>query len=319
MIKILVVADWKNGVLKNSTAELVSKALELDAEVGGIIFGYKVESLIAKLAAIGTSTQFVADNPTLKHPPASLTTALIVDAAQKLEADQIWFTSSEMAKDIAPRVASQLEAGCCTDIIKLELDGDNLVAYRPAMAGKVVQKIRVETAKAVVIARAGAFTVNEVTAGSENVIRLTPPQTDMRTVIKEILTETGDEIDLVEANIVVSCGRGAKDEKGVAVVKGLATDLKAGFGASRAMVDAGFMPHNSQVGQTGKMVAPSLYIACGISGAIQHIAGMNSSKVVVAINTDPDAPIFELADYGIVGDLFTVIPVFQEELKKVVG
>lgn len=194
-----------------------------------------------------------------------------------------------------------------------------MIVYRPAVAGKVVQKVEVKTARTVVIVRAVAFDPKEGLSGSENVTQLDVPEADLRAVIREVLAETGGAIDLADANIVVSCGRGAKNDEGVLVVKGLAEDLAAGFGSSRAMVDAGFMPHEAQVGQTGKVVAPTLYIACGISGAIQHLAGMNGSKVIVAINKDPDAPIFEIADYGIVGDLFTVIPIFREELKKVRG
>lgn len=319
MTKILVVADIKNGALKGSSFELVSKAAGLGAEVGGVLFGDGVASLAGALASAGTSAQFVADDPALGRSTSGTMAALVVDAAKQFEADQVWFASSEAAKGTAPRVAAQLDAGCCTDIIDIELDGDKVIIYRPAIAGKVVEKVQVDAAKAVIVARAGAFDAKEGLSGSENVTQLSVPEADLRAVIKEVLTEAGGDIDLADANIVVSCGRGAKNEEGVALVKALADELGAGFGSSRAMVDAGFMPHDAQVGQTGKVVAPTLYIACGISGAIQHLAGMNGSKVIVAINKDPDAPIFEIADYGIVGDLFAAIPVFREELKKVRG
>ncbi len=319
MTKILVVGDIKNGALKNSSAELVSKATDLGAEVAGLLIGEGVAGLAGALATVGTKAQFIADDASLGKATSGTLADAVVDAANQFGADQVWFASSERAKGAAPRVAAQLDAGCCTDIIDIEQDGDKTIVLRPAVAGKVVQKVQVEAAKAVMIVRAGAFDAKEGLSGSENVTSLTVPQADLRTVIQELLTEAGGEIDLADANIVVSCGRGAKNEEGIALVKGLASELGAGFGSSRAMVDAGFMPHDAQVGQTGKVVAPTLYIACGISGAIQHLAGMNGSKVIVAINKDPDAPIFEIADYGIVGDLFAAVPVFQEELKKVRG
>ena len=153
----------------------------------------------------------------------------------------------------------------------------------------------------------------------ENIIKLTIPETDLRAVIKELLSDASGEIDLADADIVISVGRGAKDQAGVDLVKALASDLQAGFGSSRAMVDGGFMAHNKQVGQTGKIVAPTLYMAIGISGAIQHLAGMTGSKTILAVNKDPEAPIFNVADYGIVGDLFEVVPILQEEIKKIRG
>jgi electron transfer flavoprotein alpha subunit len=177
--------------------------------------------------------------------------------------------------------------------------------------------VKVNTKKLVAVVRAGAFEATKGITGTENVVKLSPPEPDLKALIKKILTDASGEIDLADANIVVSVGRGAKDMAGVNLVKELATDLRAGFGSSRAMVDAGFMAHNKQVGQTGKIVAPALYMAIGISGAIQHLAGMNGSKVILAVNKDPEAPIFNVADYGIVGDLFEVVPILREEIKKI--
>ena len=148
-------------------------------------------------------------------------------------------------------------------------------------------------------------------------IQLSSPPPDLKAVIKELVSDASGEIDLADADIVISVGRGAKDQAGVDLVKQLASDLSAGFGSSRAMVDGGFMPHNKQVGQTGKIVAPTLYMAIGISGAIQHLAGMSGSKVILAVNKDPEAPIFNVADYGIVGDLFEVVPILREEIEKI--
>ncbi|WP_281491968.1 electron transfer flavoprotein subunit alpha/FixB family protein [Desulfosarcina cetonica] len=216
-------------------------------------------------------------------------------------------------------MAAQLDVACATDITDVILNGDQIEIVRPAIANKVKQRVKVNTPKLVAVVRAGAFEAEEGISGSENVVKLAAPAADLKAVIKEIVSDASGDIDLADADIVVSVGRGAKNQEGVDLVKALADELKAGFGSSRAMVDAGLMPHNKQVGQTGKIVAPTLYMAFGISGAIQHIAGMSGAKVILAVNKDPEAPIFNLADYGIVGDLFEVVPVLREEIKKVRG
>ena len=320
MAKILVVADIKKGALKSSNAELLSQASKLNAEVAVVAVGPGTKGMAAELANLGSATQYVADDESLATPTSCAMATAVVDAAQQFGAELVWFASSEAAKAAAPRVAARMNAGCATDIVSIEMDGDAVVIQRPAVAAKVLQKVKFKSSPAVVVVRSGAFDAIEGgVGGTENVVELSIPESDPKVLIKEILTEAGGEVELTDADVVVSVGRGCKDADGVALVKGLADDLKAGFGSSRALVDADLMPHEAQVGQTGKVVAPSLYIAVGISGAIQHLAGMNGSKVIVAINKDPDAPIFEVADYGIVGDLFEVVPIFREELAKLRG
>ncbi|WP_300465288.1 electron transfer flavoprotein subunit alpha/FixB family protein [Desulfobacula sp.] len=317
MAKILVIADIKQGVLKGSTAELLSKARAMGAETAVVAVGSNIESLAPDLAAAGSDTQFIADDPSLEQFSAGPYASCIVDAAKQFEATLIWFGFSESGKAAAPRVAAQLNAACATEITDATLEGDEIQVIRPAIAGKVIQRIKVNTEQLVAVVRAGAFEATEGITGTENVVKLTAPAADLKAVIKEIISDASGEIDLADADIVISVGRGAKDQAGVDLVKELANDMKAGFGSSRAMVDGGFMAHNKQVGQTGKIVAPTLYMAFGISGAIQHLAGMNGSKVILAVNKDPEAPIFNVADYGIVGDLFEVVPVLREEIKKV--
>jgi electron transfer flavoprotein alpha subunit len=241
----------------------------------------------------------------------------VVDAANQFNADQVWFGFSESGKTLAPRVAAKLSAACASEIIDVNLDNDKVEVIRPAIAGKVTQRIKINAGILVAVVRAGAFEASQDVKGTENAVSLSIPPADLKAVIREIISDASGEIDLADADIVVSVGRGAKDQSGIDLVRALADDLGAGFGSSRAMVDNGLMAHNKQVGQTGKIVAPNLYIAMGISGAIQHLAGMNGSKVILAVNKDPEAPIFNVADYGIVGDLFEVVPVLREEIKKI--
>ncbi len=317
MAKVLVIADIKQGVLKGSTAELLSKAKALGAETAVVAIGSNIEGLAPELAQAGSDTQYIADDPSLELFSAGPYAACVVDAARQSGADLIWFGFSESGKTAAPRVAAQLEAACATEITDVTLDGDQIEIVRPAIANKVMQRVKINSAQLVAVVRAGAFEATEGITGSENIVKLSPPAPDVKAVIKELVSDASGDIDLADADIVISVGRGAKDQAGVDLVKELASELNAGFGSSRAMVDGGFMAHNKQVGQTGKIVAPTLYMAIGISGAIQHLAGMNGSKVILAVNKDPEAPIFNVADYGIVGDLFEVVPVLREEIAKV--
>jgi electron transfer flavoprotein alpha subunit len=317
MTKILVVADTKQGTLKKSTLELISKAKTITENVAVVVVGHKVDELLPELIQAGSDTQYLANDVKLELFSAAAYSNCVIQAVNQYAAEQVWFAFSESSKAVAPRVAARLNSVCATEITDISIENNKVIITRPAIAGKVHQKVQFNTSPAVVIVRAGAFDVEGEYSGTENTQNLDIPEMDIRAAIQKIIQEAGEEIDLADADIVVSVGRGVKDKTGVELVKGLAKDLKAGFGSSRAMVDASEMPHNSQVGQTGKIVSPTLYFAIGISGAIQHVAGMNGSKVIVAVNKDPEAPIFNVADYGIVGDLFEVVPILREEIKKV--
>jgi electron transfer flavoprotein alpha subunit len=317
MAKVLVIADIKQGVLKSSTAQLLSTAKAIGAETAVVAIGNNIGSLVPNLVNAGSNTQYIADDPSLEMFSAGPYASCIVDAAKQFGASLIWFGFSESGKAVAPRVAARLDIACATDITDVKLDGDQIEFTRPAITNKVLQRVKVNSTQLVAVVRAGAFEATAGITGTENIVKLTAPAADLKAVIKQIISEASGEIDLSDANIVVSVGRGAKDQAGIALVKELADDLKAGFGSTRAMVDAGFIPHYKQVGQTGKIVAPTLYMAIGISGAIQHLAGMKGSKVILAVNKDPEAPIFNVADYGIVGDLFEVVPILREEIKKI--
>ncbi len=315
MTKILVFADIKQGELKGSTAELLSKARSMGAQTAVVAAGNNLSGLLPSLANAGSDTQYVADDAGLEVFSAGPFASCVVDAAGQFDADLIWFGFSESGKTLAPRVAAQLNAACATEITDIKWEGGQGEITRPAIANKVMQRVKINTDKLVAVVRAGAFEADPDISGTENVVTLTPPAADLKAVIRELLSDAGNDIDLADADIVISVGRGAKDQAGVDLVKELADDLNAGFGSSRAMVDGGFMAHNKQVGQTGKIVAPTLYMAIGISGAIQHLAGMNGSKTILAVNKDPEAPIFNVADYGIVGDLFDVVPILRSEIK----
>ena len=317
MTKILVVADIKQNALKKGTLELISKARTLSENVAVVAIGNHIEGLIPELAQAGTDTQYLANDNKLEMFSASSYANCVIQAVKQYQAEQVWFAFSESSKATAPRVAARFKSACATEITDISIENGKVIVNRPAIAGKVYQKIQFNTSPAVVIVRAGAFDIDGEYSGTENIHNLEIPETDLRAVIQKIIQDAGEEIDLADADIVVSVGRGVKDQTGVDLVKALAKDLKAGFGSSRAMVDAGVMPHNSQVGQTGKIVSPTLYFAIGISGAIQHVAGMNGAKVIVAVNKDSEAPIFNVADYGIVGDLFEVVPILRNEIKKV--
>ena len=317
MAKVLVIAEIKQGVIKSSTTELLSKAKAIGAEAAVVAIGSNIESLIPGLVNAGSDTQYVADDPGLELFSAAPYASCVVDAAKQFGADQIWFGFSESGKAVAPRVAAQLDAACATEITDVTLQGGQIEVYRPAITNKVMQRVKVNIERLVAVVRAGAFEATEGITGTENVVKLSPPAPDLKAVIKELVSDASGDIDLADADIVISVGRGAKDQAGIDLVKELANDLNAGFGSSRAMVDGGFMPHGKQVGQTGKIVAPNLYMAFNISNAIQHLAGMNGSKVILAVNKDPEAPIFNVADYGIVGDLFEVVPILREEIKKI--
>jgi len=317
MSKILVVAGHKSGNLKDSSKELLGFASGLGAEVSAVVIGSGVSTVADEAAGQGAATVYVADDASLEVYSTALYTGLVVDAAQQSGATQIWLTSTEIGRDLTPRVAARLDVGALSDVTKLEVNGEHITAYRPCMATKLVQEVRFKHDGIRVLSiRAGSFEVIEKAPTSANAVSLALPEADSRLEPLGVEVEVSNEISLNEAPIVVSVGRGAGGPDGCESVRPLAQQMGAAFGASRAVCDAGWLPHKHQVGQTGTQVKPNLYVALGISGAIQHLAGMSGSKTIVAVNKDPDAPIFKVADYGIVGDLFKAVPVMQEEVAK---
>jgi electron transfer flavoprotein alpha subunit len=226
------------------------------------------------------------------------------------------FSATSTGKDLAPRVAARVKQGCATDVTVLSVDGGKIIATRPVYAGKALQQVRLNGLPAIVSIRPNTFAVvANARAGTQETVAV--PAFTARVKVKEIKAAATATLDVAEAPVVISGGRGLKEPVNFKLLEDLAAAFgNAAVGASRAVVDAGWREHGAQVGQTGKTVSPGLYIAVGISGAIQHLAGMRTAKVIVAINKDKDAPIFKVADYGLVGDLFEILPRFTEEVKK---
>ena len=317
MSRILIVIELNNGEVKKNSLELLSFAKSLGLESDAVLIGSGISGQADVLAGQGASTVYLGDDASLEIYNTEQYTALVSDALEKSGATQVWLSSSELGRDLAPRVAARQGVGALSDVTQLEVNVDEITAYRPCMATKVIQKCKFsKDGLRVISVRSGFFAADETSPATAKTVSLSIPEGHSKLKVKEVQVEVSDEVELNEASIVVSAGRGVGGTEGCDFVKPLATDLGAAFGASRAVCDAGWLPHKHQVGQTGTMVTPDFYFALGISGAIQHLAGMSGSKVIIAVNKDPDAPIFKVADYGIVGDLFKAVPVLREEVQK---
>jgi len=320
MAGILVFVEQRNGVIRQASLQALSEAnRQAGVDVTAVLVGSEIGDLAAELGASGAAKVFVADDLNLALYSAEGYGEAVTKAVEAAAPDAVFFAGTAMGRDLAPRVAAKLGVGALADVVAFEKDGDQLVARRPVYSGKAFATADSAGVKPQVISlRPNVFAAEE-TGGTADVVALDGLSLTIRAVIKELVDTGAGEVDVAEADIIVSGGRGLKGPENFALIRELAYALGGAVGASRAAVDAGWSEHKRQVGQTGKVVSPSLYVACGISGAIQHLAGMNSSKIIVAVNKDPDAPIFKIADYGIVGDLFQVVPPMVEEVKKLAG
>ncbi len=308
----LVIAEHDKAGLKSATHHVVSAAQKIGGDIHVLVAGHEA-SAIARAASnvAGVTKVLHADAPQFASPTAEGIAALALGLAAPYS--HILLPSTSFGKDAAPRIAALLDVAQISDVIAVE-SADTFV--RPIYAGNAFATVQSGDAKRVITVRVTAFDAATVNGGSGLVEPVAaPPDRDEVRVIGQELTKS-DRPELTNARIVVSGGRGLQKGENFKLLEALADKLNAAIGASRAAVDAGFVPNDYQVGQTGKIVAPDLYIAVGISGAIQHLAGMKDSKVIVAINKDPEAPIFQIADYGLVGDLFEIIPQLTEELSK---
>ena len=312
---ILAFAEQKAGQVRAVADEVLSTAAARAAELGGsahalVLGGPGVGDGVGGLGAYGAARIRVAEDDALAEYSPAIYASVVAEVARSGAYDAILFPATAQGKDLAPRVAALLDTPLASDITRLEVDGGELVAVRPIYAGKALARIRFQASPAVLSLRPNSFGAEEVgAAGAVEALSPTiPPDGGMRTV--EFQPAEGGSVDVSEASVIVSGGRGMKDPEHWTLLEDLRDALGPGtaLGASRAVVDAGWRPHSEQVGQTGKTVAPMLYFAIGISGAIQHLAGMRTSQTIVAVNKDADAPIFGVADYGIVGDALEVLP-----------
>ncbi len=317
MAGILVFIEQRDGEIRKASLQALSEAKRLGVgEVTAVLPGAGVADAAAGLGAYGAAKVFVADDASLQLYSAEGYADAVCKAAEQVQPSAVFFSATAMGKDLAPRAAARLGVSALADVTGISVDGDAFTARRPVYSGKAFAEVdNGGKSPAVLSLRPNVFAAEE-TGGSAEVVTLAVSGT-IRAVVKELQATGGGELDVAEADIIVSGGRGVKED--FSLIRELAQHLGGAVGASRAAVDAGWIEHSHQVGQTGKVVSPSLYVACGISGAIQHLAGMSSSKIIVAINKDADAPIFKVADFGVVGDLFKVIPPMVEEIKKLKG
>lgn len=318
MGKILVFVESSNGKIKRSAQELLSAAKRSGQPVAALVGGSQVDQYANEVAAFGaTEVHAFKDAAFDQYNPESFS-EMMAQAVAAIQPTVILASASSLGRDLFPRVAARLDTGVVSDCTDLSFQGEDVTAKKPVYSGKAFAKMGFDNSPVkIVLMRANQLPIDPPQTGATaNVIAHTFSKPDLKTLIKEVVKGASEKMDLTEANIIVSGGRGLKEAANFKMLHDLADVLGATVGASRAVVDAGWVSHGMQVGQTGKTVAPSLYIAVGISGAIQHLAGMSGAKVIVAINNDANAPIFQKATYGIVGDLFDVLPKLTEEFKK---
>ncbi len=315
---VFVITEQRDGAFRKVSFEAVSEGRRvadgLGADVTAVVVGSAIEGLAAELEKYGPDKILVADDPALADYTTDAYTNVIADLVQSVEPAVILLGASAQGKDLSARLAARLDAGLAMDCTAVKLDGGKLICTRPMFGGKIFADVEIDGALQMVAIRPN---VMDITETSKECVTEKPAVRvgDVKTTVAEKSMDTGDKVELTEADIVVSGGRGTAGE--FEAIEQLAAALGGAVGASRSAVDEGWRPHSDQVGQTGKVVSPGLYIACGISGAIQHLAGMSTSKYIVAINKDPEAPIFSKADLGIVGDLFDLVPAATEEVKKI--
>ncbi|MCM3768360.1 electron transfer flavoprotein subunit alpha/FixB family protein [Neobacillus niacini] len=317
--KVLVLGEVRDGSLRNVSFEAVAaaKTVAEGGEVVGVLIGDAVSSLGVELVKYGADRVVVVEEEKLKQYTSDGYSQALLAVVDQEQPEGLVFGHTALGKDLSPKIAAKLGSGLISDATAVEVAGGNVVFTRPIYSGKAFEKKIVTDGLIFATVRPNNIApLEKDESRTGEVSSLSVEIKDLRAIIKEVVRKATEGVDLSEAKVVVSGGRGVKSEKGFAPLKELADVLGGAVGASRGACDAEYCDYSLQIGQTGKVVTPDLYIACGISGAIQHLAGMSNSKVIVAINKDPEANIFKVADYGIVGDLFEVVPMLTEEFKK---
>jgi electron transfer flavoprotein alpha subunit len=321
---VMVIAEQRDGDIRKVSYEIVSEGRRLADSLGqavtAVLLGSGVKDKAATLGHYGADRVLVADDPRLETYTTDAYVAVIAEVVKANDPAILLLGGSAQGKDLSARLSARLGVSTAQDCTAFSIESGNLVALRPIYAGKAYAKVSfVDSWPQMAVARPNVMSMNEPdTSKSTEVVDASFSLDDsaLKTKVVESIRDESGKVDLTEADKIVSGGRGMKGPDGYGILEELADVMGASVGASRSAVDAGWRPHSDQVGQTGKVVSPNLYIACGISGAIQHLAGMSTSKVIVAINKDAEAPIFQKADYGVVDDLFNIVPAFTEEVKK---
>lgn len=321
---VLVLAESSGAVFRKSSFEAVTagRALAdlLNAREHVLAIGNNLKDHAGELGKYGADNVLLAEDPSLALFHSDYYRQLALEAIKRINPSIILIAATSAGKDLAPRLAIQLDTALASECTQLELEDGKLVATRPAYAGKVLLRVKISSSPSIATLRPNVFTAKEIVpAKKPSVEEIEFRRSDSRMTVKEFVTQGAKKLDLTEASVIISGGRGMGGPQNYNILEELANVMGGVVGASRASVDAGWRPHSDQVGQTGRTVSPTLYIACGISGAIQHRVGMINSKVIVAINKDPEAPIFGFADYGIVGDVFEVVPALTREMKAFYG
>jgi electron transfer flavoprotein alpha subunit len=319
---VWIVAEQRDGALRKVSFEIASAARKLADELGdevcAVLVGSGVEGLAPELAKYGVDKVYVADDAVFADYTTDAYSAAVAKVVKENDPAILLLGSSVQGKDLSASLAGKLATGLASDCVEVSIADGKLLAIRPMYAGKCFGEIVIDTTPQMAALRPNVFAMAENAKAGE-VVKFDAGVAagDLKTKVVETQKDTSGKVDLTEADVIVAGGRGMKGPEGYGILEDLAELLGAAVGASRAAVDAGWRPQSDQVGQTGKVVSPNLYIACGISGAIQHLAGMSSSKYIVAVNKDEEAPIFAKADYGIVDDLFKVVPEITAEAKKI--
>ncbi|MEC0239720.1 electron transfer flavoprotein subunit alpha/FixB family protein [Paenibacillus dokdonensis] len=318
----VVVAEVRGGSLRQVTLEAlqaVSIACQEGDSTAAILIGSQTTKLASELAGYVDGKIYSIDHPELEIYNPETYLNVMKSVFERVTPDVVVLGHTAQGRDLGPAIAAHLGAGQISDVIAIEKSDDDEAVYtRPLYAGKAFEQKQFTGGAQVVTIRPNNINPSEAAASAGEVIELEyAPSASLRSIVKDVVRKTSGKVDLTEAKIVVSGGRGVKSAEGFKPLEELADVLHGAVGASRAACDAGYCDYSMQIGQTGKVVTPEIYIACGISGAIQHLAGMSQSRVIIAINKDPEAPIFKVADYGIVGDLFEVVPLLTQEFRKV--
>ncbi|WP_214720542.1 electron transfer flavoprotein subunit alpha/FixB family protein [Exiguobacterium sp. s192] len=316
MSKALVLAESRDGNLRNVSFEAIAAANLVADEVVVALIGQNVAVDASQLAARGAHQVLVVEDERLQHYTPDGYGQVFMQLIERVAPDVIVFGHTSLGKDLSPKIAAKLQAGLISDVTSIEGTGTEASFIRPIYSGKAFEKVKVSEGKILFTVRPNNIEPLAEGASEGTVESVTVELKDLRTIVSEVVRKATGGVDLSEAKVIVAGGRGVKSSDGFAPLQELADLLGGAVGASRGACDADYCDYALQIGQTGKVVTPDLYIACGISGAIQHLAGMSNAKVIVAINKDPEANIFSVADYGIVGDLFDVVPLLTAEFKK---